>query len=67
LGNVDVALKEFDDILYDKAGPDNLLGLIDASSLLWKLDTMGVDPGEGRWGKVTEAMATRAHNHRMPW
>ena len=66
LGDYDAALREFDEVLYAKATHD-YLGLIDASSLLWKLDVMGVDPGEGRWGRVTESMATRAHNHRMPW
>lgn len=67
LGDTDTVLKEFDAVMHDKATPDNYLGLIDAASLLWRLDVAGVDPGEDRWKKVTDAMATRAHNHRMPW
>lgn len=67
LGDTDAVLREFDDVLYAKATSDNYLGLIDASSLLWRLEVGGVDPGEERWGRVTDAMATRVHNHRMPW
>lgn len=67
LGDIDSVLLEFDNVLADKATADNHRGLIDAASLLWRLNVVGVDPGDERWSKVTNAMATRAHNHRMPW
>lgn len=67
LGDMESVLREYDDVLHDKATPDNYLGLLDASSLLWRLNVEGVDPGEERWTRVTDAMATRARNHRSPW
>ena len=43
LDNIEALLKEFDDNLIHKATPDNILGLIDASSLLWRLEVISVD------------------------
>ena len=67
LGDIDNVFAEFDTNLKHRATRDNLFGLLDASSLLWRLNVMGIDPGEERWGVVTEAMKYHAHNHRSPW
>jgi len=40
LDNIEALLKEYDTNLIDKATPDNMLGLVDASSLLWRLEVM---------------------------
>ena len=40
LDNVEALLKEYDDNMIHRATPDNVLGLIDASSLLWRLEVM---------------------------
>ena len=66
-GDTVSVLREFDEVLFDKATPDNYMGLLDASSLLWRLDVMGVEPGEKRWARVTEAMATRGNSFRSSW
>ena len=42
LDNMEAILKEYDDNLIHKATPDNILGLIDASSLLWRLEVVNV-------------------------
>jgi len=60
-------LHEFDTVLYDRATEDNLFGLIDASSLLWRLNLLGIDPGEQRWGKVTDSFTGFIGNHRLAW
>ena len=67
LGDTDAILHEFDTVLYDRATPDNLFGLIDASSLLWRLNLMGIDPGEKRWGRVTDSFIKFIGNHRLAW
>ena len=59
--------REFDNVLYKKAVADNRLGLLDASSLLWRLDMMGIEVGQDRWKRVTDALATHVGNHRSPW
>ena len=59
--------REFDDVLFKKAVSENRLGLLDASSLLWRLNIMGVEVGEERWKKVTDALSTHIGNHRSPW
>ena len=67
LGDMESLFREFDDVLFKKAVADNRLGLLDASSLLWRLNTRGVEVGEERWKKVTDALATHIGNHRSPW
>ena len=67
LGDIDKVLAEFDTHLKPRANKDNLFGLLDASSLLWRLEVMGIDAGEERWSVVTEGMTPHAHNHRSPW
>ena len=67
LGDIDKVLAEFDTHLKPRAKKDNLFGLLDASSLLWRLEAMGIDAGEERWSVVTEGMTPHAHNHRSPW
>ena len=59
--------QEFDDVLFKKAVADNRLGILDASSLLWRLTTIGIDVGEERWKRVTDALTTHLNNHRSPW
>lgn len=38
LNDIDATLEEYDCNLVHKATPDNLFGLLDASSLLWRLE-----------------------------
>lgn len=58
--------KEFDAVLKGRAVMENVKGLLDASSLLWRLEVMGVDVGD-RWEIITEAMKHHIHNNRSPW
>ena len=67
LGDIDNVFAEFDAIIKPKTTRDNLLAVRDASSLLWRLNVMGIDPGEKRWGVVTDAVKSLIHNHRSPW
>ncbi|XP_064398279.1 tetratricopeptide repeat protein 38-like isoform X2 [Halichondria panicea] len=67
LGDVSKVLEEFDTHLKPKANKDNLFGLLDASSLLWRLEVMGIEVGEERWEVVTQGMTPHIHNHRSPW
>ncbi len=67
LGNTDTALNEFDAVLYGRATSDNLLGMLDAASLLWRLNVLGLDPGEKRWKKVTDSCTTMMENHGSAW
>ena len=67
LGDMESLFREFDEVLFKKAVTNNRLGLLDASSLLWRLTTIGVEVGEERWKRVTDALATHVNNHRSPW
>ena len=67
LGDTAAVLREFDSVLLDRATASDKFGLLDASSLLWRLNCLGVDPGEDRWARVTSAMETHLGNHRSPW
>ena len=67
MGDTESILSVYDKTLSKNVSPQNLFGLLDASSLLWRLNVSGVDPGEERWSKVTDALAKHAHNHRSPW
>ena len=61
--------REFDDVLFENAKADNSFGLLDASSLLWRLNVKGIEVGEKRWKRVTDAVATYIDNDqiRSPW
>lgn len=67
MGDTDSLLSEYDNAITKNVSSSNLFGLLDASSLLWRLNIMGIDVGEKRWSKVTEAISEHAHNHRSPW
>ena len=67
LGDMESLFHEFDEVLSEKAVADNRLGLLDASSLLWRLDLLGIEVEEERWRRVTDALATHVGNHRSPW
>lgn len=67
MGDTDAVLSEYDKTLSKNVSSSNLFGLLDASSLLWRLNVMGIDAGEKRWSKVTDAISQHAHNHRSPW
>ena len=58
---------EFDHELSRAVTPDNPFVLMDAVSLLWRLNVMEVKVGEERWKRVTDALATYSHHHRSPW
>jgi hypothetical protein len=66
-GNIDALLSEYDNNLSKKVSSSNLFALLDATSLLWRLDITGVDVGEKRWSEVSDAVAHHVHNHRSPW
>ena len=51
---MELVLCEF---IFEKATPDNVLALVDGTSLLWRLELMGIDAGEKRWERVTESCA----------
>lgn len=67
MGDTDALLTEYDKTLSERVTPSNLFGLLDASSLLWRLNAVGVDVGEERWSKVAGALTEHIHNHRSPW
>ncbi len=67
LEDTESLFREFDSVIFERATAENLFGLLDASSLLWRLNTMGVEVGEERWKRVTDALATHVNNHRSPW
>ena len=67
LGDISLVLHEYDTVLYKNAVPDNLLGLVDASSLLWRLNVMGIDVGEMRWEKVINGFSTFTDHHTDSW
>ena len=67
LGEMDSLFYEFDHELAKVVTPDNPFVLMDAVSLLWRLNTMNIDAGEERWKRVTDALATYCHHHRSPW
>ena len=67
LGDEESIFREFDSVILERVSSDNLFGLLDASSLLWRLNVMGIDVGEDRWKMVTDALATHVDNHRSPW
>ena len=67
LEDIESVFREFDSIIFERATAENLFGLLDASSLLWRLNTMGIEVGEERWKRVTDALATHVNNHRSPW
>ena len=54
-------------MLYDQAVPSNLLGLVDAASLLWRLNVIGADPGEKRWEKVINGFSQQIGHHALTW
>lgn len=66
LGNVVAVLREYDTVLVNAVEPDNRLGLLDASSLLWRLNLMGVDTGN-RWQRVTESFKEHVGRHGSSW
>ena len=67
MGDTDALFSEYDKTLSKNVVSGNLFGLLDASSLLWRLNVMGIDAGQERWSKVSNAIAKHAHNHRSPW
>ncbi len=67
LGDLESVFREYDAVLQVKAVKENVKGLLDASSLLWRLEMSGVAVGEKRWETVTEGMKHHIQNHRSPW
>ena len=66
LQDVEAALREYDNVLEKNAVAENRLGLLDASSFLWRLNLMGVDTGS-RWQKVTEEFTSHIGKHGSTW
>ena len=68
IGDLDAVFHEYDTVLSQKATMEmNILGLLDASSLLWRMSVMGVDPGEERWEKITEKFKDWIGKHGLAW
>ena len=69
LGDMESLFHEFDNVLFENATPENPFGLLDATSLLWRLNVTGVEVGEKRWKRVTDAVAKHVDNMkaRSPW
>ena len=66
LGDIAAVLREYDEVLAKAATPDNRLGMLDASSLLWRLNLMGVDTGD-RWQRVTDSCTHHIGKHGSSW
>ena len=60
-------LREFDTVIFEKATPENVLALVDGTSLLWRLELMGIDAGEKRWERLTESCAKLIGSHGLAW
>ena len=58
---------EFDTVLCSLLEPDDLYGLVDAISLLWRLNVAGVEAGEERWKKITDVCAQHVENCTFTW
>ena len=63
---MDSLFHEFDHELIKAMTPNNPFVLMDAASLLWRLNCMDIDVGEERWKGVTDGLATYCHHHRYP-
>ena len=66
LGDTDSVLREYDTVLAERAVPENNLGILDATSLLWRLDLMGIDTG-GRWQHVTDSCSSLIGHSALAW
>jgi hypothetical protein len=66
LGDTPAVLREYDTVLVKSVTPDNRLGLLDASSLLWRLNLQGVDVGD-RWKQVTASLKVHVGKHGSTW
>lgn len=60
-------LREFDTVIFEKSTPENVLALVDGTSLLWRLELMGIDAGEKRWERLTESCAKLIGSHGLAW
>ena len=60
-------LREFDTVIFEKATAENVLALVDGTSLLWRLELMGIDAGERRWERLTESCAKLIGSHGLAW
>lgn len=60
-------LREFDTVIFEKSTPENVLALVDGTSLLWRLELIGIDPGEKRWDRLTESCAKLIGSHGLAW
>ena len=62
-----MVLLEFDTVIFEKATPENVLALVDGTSLLWRLELMGIDAGERRWERLTESCSKLIGSHGLAW
>ena len=67
LGDTEALLSEYDRTLSKDVSEDDIPATLNAASLLWRLNVMGIDAGEERWSKVTDSLMKHLHNHRSPW
>ncbi len=61
-GRFDEVLSDYDRYIAVKISDDSLLDLVDASSLLWRLELAGADVG-GRWQPLARQWLTHADDH----
>ena len=69
LGDMDSLFREFDGVIFECATSKKPAALLDATSLLWRLNVMGIEAGEKRWKRVTDAVTAHVDNikARSPW
>lgn len=69
LGDTESMFREFDNVIFENATNENWFGLLDASSLLWRLNCLGIDAGEKRWQRVVDGVTKQVDNdsNRSPW
>jgi hypothetical protein len=61
-GRFDEVLADYDLHVAPKIGDDSLLDLVDAASLLWRLELAGAEVG-ARWSPVAEQWLTHVDDH----
>ena len=67
LEDATAALKEFDTVLYERATADDLFGILDAASLMWRMELLGMDVGDRRWERITSACTEHLNTHGLAW
>eukprot|EP00117_Sycon_ciliatum_P014378 scpid41060/ scgid14657/ Tetratricopeptide repeat protein 38 len=67
VNNMDRALEIFDTQLEERLSSGVIYSLVDAASLLWRMECCGVDVGSKRWQKMIEMFQEHIGKHQMAW